>query len=279
MNTPARDMYIGVLEKRAAEALAPDYRVDNQVVANGEVGANNKDQRTQVSGLFNASKGTETATTKQVGQLLPIAKKTTGTTASNPLLKVAMHEAFFSGVRQTDLLKTAELGYLRNAYQGFEDEMGKLALSKEAGFVSNALKGVKSLGKKSVGTGGGAAKSVGATRVAARPAKAWGKGTTIQGSARSSAPSTVNWGKFAGARFENAVANFVADFEKDAGFLKRTFGHRAQAAKRRAATEAAKKAKKPVPPPKTLSSRGQAAQSKLPDPDNSDAWQMLTRPM
>lgn len=127
MHTNARDMYISVLEKRAAEAVAPDYGVDSQAVANKEVASNSGDQRAQLGGLLNAAKATEAATTKQVGQLLPIAKKTTGTTSSNPLLKVAMHEAFFTGVRQTDLLKTAELEYLRTAYRGFEDEMSKLA--------------------------------------------------------------------------------------------------------------------------------------------------------
>jgi len=149
MNTNAREMYINVLEKRAAEALAPDYGVDSQAVANAEVASNNSDQRTQISGLLNAAKATETATTKQVGQPLPIAKKTTGTTASNPLLKVAMHEAFFAGVRQTELFKTAELEYLRTAFEGFEDEMGKVAnvakFTKAMGgaktTVQNVLKG------------------------------------------------------------------------------------------------------------------------------------------
>lgn len=120
-------MYIRVLEKRGAEAAAPDYGVDSQVIANREVAANNGDQRAQIGDLLNAAKATEKATTKQLGQLLPIAKKTPGTTTSNPLLKVAMHEAFFTGVRQTDFLKTAELEYLRATYRGFENEMSKMA--------------------------------------------------------------------------------------------------------------------------------------------------------
>jgi len=128
MHIPVRDMYINILEKRAAEAaIAPDYGIDSQEVANGEVGANNKDQRAQLEPLFAATKATEKATTKQVNQLLPIAKKTPGTSASNPLLKVAHHEAFFSGLRQTNMLKTAELDYLRTAFRGFEDELAKVA--------------------------------------------------------------------------------------------------------------------------------------------------------
>jgi hypothetical protein len=171
-----RDMYISVLEKRAAEAssIAPDYSTDSQAVANGEVDANNKDQRAQLSPLFSAASATEKATTKQVGQLLPTAKKTEGTTASNPLLKVAQHEAFFSGLRQTDLLKTANLEYLKVAYNGFEDELEKLGFLK-------ALKGM-------VGKAKGAVKP--------KPA-AWGPGTVVQGAKRSSKPSTVNWGQYA----------------------------------------------------------------------------------
>lgn len=126
-NTMNLEIYNRVLEKRASEGLSvPDYGVDSQAIANGEVESNSADQRSSLGSLLDSAKNTEKTESKQMGKLFPTAKKTPGTSSSSALLKVAMHEAFFSGVRQTDMLKVAEMDYLRAAYQGFEDEMDKL---------------------------------------------------------------------------------------------------------------------------------------------------------
>ena len=152
MHTAIRDMYISVLEKRAAEAssMSPDYGKDNQVIANGEVNTNNKDQRTQLGSLFEATKATEKATTTQVNKLLPVAKKTTGTSASNPLLKVAQHGSFFEGVRHTEFFKTAELDYLRTAYRGFQSELSKVAAFNASGLFGTATRAARSAGSKPI---------------------------------------------------------------------------------------------------------------------------------
>jgi len=172
-----RDMYMSMLEKRAAEdGAVPLHGNDDQQVANAELGANVRDQRQQLNQLFSKAPQAQKEDTKLINRSLPIAKKTEGTASSNPLLKVAMNQAFFSALQKTDLLKTASADYLRTAYVGFQDEFDKIAMV-------TALKGVaqraaKTLGKKS-------------------PKKAWGPGTTLQGSG-GGVPSASKWGKSIG---------------------------------------------------------------------------------
>lgn len=186
MQSQVRDMYIGILEKRAAEAAAPDYSTDSQSVANGEVAANNKDQRSQLEGLFAMAKPAEKQMTSQINKLLPIAKKTPDTMARNPLLKIALqvahHQAFFNGIRRasTGFFKTAELGYLRVSYRSFEDE-----LLKVANLAAQMAKITRQSGK---------AKMLGS---AAKDAP-WGIGKTLRGTSRGK-PGTVTFPKAAGS--------------------------------------------------------------------------------
>jgi len=121
-----RHTYIEMLEKRASEASSTDYGIDNQAVANAEVEANAKDQREQLSPLLDAAKTMAKIDSKQLGSLVPGAKTSAGTSSRSAMLKVAMQDSFFSGVRQTELLKTASPSYIRTAFQGFADEMSKL---------------------------------------------------------------------------------------------------------------------------------------------------------
>lgn len=219
MNTPVRDMYINVLEKRAMD-VGPDYGTDNQAIANSEVSANVSDQRAQLSGLLSATKATEKATTKQVGQLLPIAKKTPGTSSSNPLLKVAVHKAFFSGVRQTGLLKTASPEYLRTAFRGFEDEINKMAswvtggrgvgivqLVKQANPFMAAMGVGKNITKKVLK--GGAPKMKAPIPIKVQAAAGVGARPAASMTGRT---QSINWGKFASSKYTNAVAKFAASF-------------------------------------------------------------------
>lgn len=207
MQSQIRDMYISILEKRAAEAAAPDYSTDSQAVANGEVASNNKDQRSQLEGLFSAAKPAEKQMTSQLNKLLPIAKKTPDTTASNPLLKVAFqvvhHQAFFAGIRRasTGFFKTAELGYLRMAYRSFEDELYKVA-----NLAAQMAKITRQSGKAKM------------LSSAAKDAP-WGAGKMLRGTARSK-PGTVTFPKAAGSftpesaiRMQQAEAMLPENFD------------------------------------------------------------------
>jgi len=160
MTTPVRDFYINMLEKRAEETNPAQWSAstDDQQIANAELNANVKDQRAQLKPMFEQAAAAETADTKLVGKLLPQAKRSPEAASSNPLLKVAAHQAFFDGLRQTDLMKAASPDYVRAAYLGFESELDKIA-SLLAGVgkspaVTNFLKRVGG------GVGKGATKAV-----------------------------------------------------------------------------------------------------------------------
>ena len=129
MQTSVQDFYKTVLEKRAAEETDKQWGAssDGQAVANAEVAANKGDQRAQLGDLLTAAPAAQKAETKNIGKLLPIAKKTEGTVSSNPMLKVAMHRGFFNALRETGLMKTADPDYIRTAYRAFEDEVAQLS--------------------------------------------------------------------------------------------------------------------------------------------------------
>jgi hypothetical protein len=174
---PTRDMYIAMLEKRASHGL-DTIGVDSQEAANSEHSANKLDQRAEVGNLFASADKASRDTTSAISQALPKAKRAEGTSASNTMLKVAMNTAFFEGLRETGLLKTASPEYLRAANMGFHDELDKIA-----GFLGTAAKAV-----------GGAVKKV--IPGAAKAPKQWGPGTVLQGAAKASKPSTANFGAF-----------------------------------------------------------------------------------
>jgi hypothetical protein len=117
-----RDWYINVLEKRATEGVD-----DSQVEANKDLKSNQNDQKAELKSLFNSANKEEKADTKLLNRCCPIARKTEGTTTSSTLLKVSMNQAFFDGLRDTGFMKTADPEYLRVAFQGFEDEISKIA--------------------------------------------------------------------------------------------------------------------------------------------------------
>ena len=116
-----RDWYIGVLEKRAMDGT------DSQEMAHKELESNQVDQRSELKGLFNQAPVAEKAETKSLTKNFPLAKKTEGTASSSTLLKVAMNRAFFGGARNLEFLKLADPEYLRTAFQGFENEIEKIA--------------------------------------------------------------------------------------------------------------------------------------------------------
>jgi hypothetical protein len=124
-----QDWYIKVLEKKAAEeGVMLDYSTDNEAVANAEVKDNQGDQRSELTSLFSKAKGVEAADSKLIRKDFPKAKKTEGTMTSNPLMKVAMQQAYFGGLRETELLKMASLDFIKVAFQSFHDELEKIAV-------------------------------------------------------------------------------------------------------------------------------------------------------
>ena len=144
-----RDFYIDMLEKRASDGVNPEQistSTDSQQIANAELDSNVKDQRAQIKPLFETAAAAEKADTKLIGKLLPKAKASPDAASSNPLLKVATHQAFFDGLRKTDLLKTASPDYIKAAYTGFEQELQKI--SAFIGAAAKPLMGALQAAKK-----------------------------------------------------------------------------------------------------------------------------------
>ena len=117
-----RDWYINVLEKRAAEGSD-----DSAETAHQELATNRGDQAAQLKDLFSQAGNVEKTESKLLRQSFPEAKKDRDTTSSSTLVKVAMNRAFFDGLGKTHFMKLADPEYLRAAFQGFEDEISKIA--------------------------------------------------------------------------------------------------------------------------------------------------------
>ena len=177
-----RDMYVTMLEKRASDGIDIFSGVDNQEVANKEHASNILDQRSEVSSLFASADKASKDMTSVLAKALPKAKKTEGTTSSSTLMKVAMNTAFFDGLRETGLLKTASPEYIRATYNSFNEELGKIAML--GAIAKTVAKGAKSLSSGAKGL------------VTKKPAAAWGPGKVLQGATKASKPSTVNWGGY-----------------------------------------------------------------------------------
>ena len=159
------DWYMQTLEKRAAEeGVMLDYSTDNEAVANAEVKANQGDQRAELSPLFANTAQVGKDESKLLRKNFPEAKKAKDTMTGNPLVKVALQQSFFDGLRDTDLLKMASLDYIKVAFQSFHDELEKIAagMPKEAFFATTLKAGKKFMG-------GGLGKAQKAARKAKTP--------------------------------------------------------------------------------------------------------------
>ena len=133
-----RDFYISVLEKRAEKDEEP-LGTDNSAAAYDGLEENQEEQKKDLSDLFEHT----TDAKKDIALVrknFPAAKKAKDTTSSSSLLKIATHRAFFNGLRDTDMMKSAGPEYLRAAFQGFEEELGKIA-SLLVGTGSSAIPG------------------------------------------------------------------------------------------------------------------------------------------
>lgn len=115
-----RDMYITLLEKRAAHVEAEAERATQSQHANRADGARDLRER------FDRATASGREASQTLRAALPTARSAPDTTTSSSLLKVAMHRAFFDGVRRMGRLKTAGADYLHTAYCAFEDELTKI---------------------------------------------------------------------------------------------------------------------------------------------------------
>jgi len=131
MSNQVQDFYKAMLEKRA-ECGDWGSSTDPQEVANGELSSNQGDQRSQLSDLFAQASSAQKEDTKLVGKALPKARAG-DSASSNPLLKVGA--AFFAGLREGEILKTASPDYLHAAYTSFKDELDKIAWAGAKGSV------------------------------------------------------------------------------------------------------------------------------------------------
>jgi hypothetical protein len=123
-----QDWYMQTLEKRAAEeGVMLDYSINNEDVANAEVKANHGDQSSELKPLFANTAQVGKDESKLLRKCFPEAKKADDTMCGNPLIKVALQQAFFGGLRDTDIIKMASLDYIKVAFAGFHDELEKIA--------------------------------------------------------------------------------------------------------------------------------------------------------
>lgn len=175
--TVVQDFYKSILEKRAAdtaEALMPDYGKDSREIALREIDKNKADQRKDLGQYLESAKKEEKADTKTMDKALDATDKGS-TDTSNPLLKIAMNKAFFRGMREIEILKTASADYMKLVYSAFQDEMHKIATPLFS--MNGPGKVLAGLGKRTAQV----AKKPPPIPAAAMTPKAWKPGMTITG--------------------------------------------------------------------------------------------------
>lgn len=170
-----QNFYKTILEKRAADfknSIMPDYKLDNREIALKEVEKNQLDQRKQLEALLMGTKVEEKHDTSVLEKALDHADDDS-TDTSNPLLKIAMNQALFRGLRSAEVtfLKTASADTMKVVYTAFHDELEK---------ISADIFSMKGPGKLLAGIGKSVHKPP-PIPAKALASKAWGPGTVIHG--------------------------------------------------------------------------------------------------
>jgi hypothetical protein len=127
-----RDAYVALLEKRAAsdgdvlhESIPPN---DSYDVANQEHRKNQEDHRTYLHSVFSNAEAVQTNQSAEVRKLfnnLP-----SGTSTSNPLLKMARAPFFAAVEAHSNFVKTASPVHREVTFNSFCDELEKIAATR-----------------------------------------------------------------------------------------------------------------------------------------------------
>lgn len=122
-----RDSYVALLEKRASAEVGPETSVpanDSAEATNAEVAKTRADDHTYLSGLFTKAEAVQSDQSSTMKHLFPGAEGTK--VYGNPFIKAA----FYRGIRERNLLKTASPIHCELAFNSFCDELEKIASAR-----------------------------------------------------------------------------------------------------------------------------------------------------
>lgn len=127
-----RDAYVALLEKRATsegdalhEAIPSN---DSAESIDQEHNKNREDHRSYLHSIFSNAGAVQSNQSSELKKMFP--GMPSGTTTSNPLIKVAFRHIFLSALDTRNLLKTASPVHLEVAFNAFFDELEKIAVTQ-----------------------------------------------------------------------------------------------------------------------------------------------------
>lgn len=129
-----RDAYVALLEKRATsegdvlhEAIPANNSAESIYTEHGK---NQEDHRAYLHSVFSNAGAVQDNQSKEFKKLLP--GMPSGTTSSNPLIKVAFRTVFAAALDKGNFLKLASPVHLEVAYDAFVDELQKISSAKSS---------------------------------------------------------------------------------------------------------------------------------------------------
>lgn len=124
-----RDAYVALLEKRATtegdvlhEAIPSNNSAES---IDQDHDRNRLDHRAYLHSIFSNAEAVQNNQSSELRKLFP--GMPSGTTTSNPLIKVAYRSTFFAVLGNGNFLKTASPVHIEVAFNAFFDELTKIA--------------------------------------------------------------------------------------------------------------------------------------------------------
>lgn len=126
-----RDAYVALLEKRATsegdvlhEAIPSN---DSAESIDQDHNKNREDHRTYLHSIFSNAEAVQSNQSSELKKLFP--GMPSGTTTSNPLIKIAFRQVFIGALGNGNFLKAASPIHIEVAFNAFFDELEKIAYS------------------------------------------------------------------------------------------------------------------------------------------------------
>lgn len=125
----ARDVYVDLLNKYASDEGDVLHETipsnDSAESIDQEHNKNREDHRAYLRSVFSNAEAVQSNQSSELKKMFP--GMPSGTTTSNPLIKVAFRQNFLSAIDDRDFLKTASPVHIEVAFNAFFDELEKIA--------------------------------------------------------------------------------------------------------------------------------------------------------
>lgn len=136
-----RDAYVALLEKRATsegdvlhEAIPSNNSAES---IDQEHDKNQEDHRAYLHSIFSNAEAVQSNQSSELKKMFP--GMPSGTTTSNPLIKVAFRQIFLDAMDNRNLLKTASPIHIEVAFNAFFDELEKIAMAMPSPMARPAM--------------------------------------------------------------------------------------------------------------------------------------------